>query len=278
MALSASHEERLRKEADFHDQWATEIDPATTLVDETFTAVTAIENQHILSQFGSVKGKRVLDYGCGAGEGAVFFAKQGASVVGIDVSPGMLAAAERIAKHHGVEVETRRVTGGEIPADADEFDLIYGNGVLHHVDLSRSKPELARILKRDGRACFIEPLEYNPVIDVYRRIAKTVRTDDEHPLSFGDIERFSSHFDRVSHREFWLSTLAIFLKFYAIDRADPRVERYWKKVYTDEREIAPLFGKLHALDRVLLPRVPLLRYLCWNTVISVSLPKKPTKG
>lgn len=278
MAISSTHDERLRKEAEFHDRWATEIDPATTLVDETFTAVTAIENKHVMSQFGSVKGKRVLDYGCGAGEGAVFFAKQGASVVGVDVSPGMLAAAEKIAKHHGVEIETRLVTGDTVPAETNEFDFIYGNGVLHHVDLGRSKPELARILQREGRACFIEPLEYNPVIDVYRRLAKTVRTDDEHPLSFPEIARFSSHFEVVSHEEFWLSTLAIFLKFFAIDRVDPRVERYWKKVYTDAREIGPLFSKLHALDQALMPRLPLLRYLCWNTVISVSLPRKPAGG
>jgi 2-polyprenyl-3-methyl-5-hydroxy-6-metoxy-1,4-benzoquinol methylase len=213
MTASSSYEERRRKEAQFHDQWAAGIDPTKTLVDETFSSATAVENKYILQQFGDLRGKRVLDYGCGAAEGGVYLAKQGASVVGIDVSPGMLTAAKQLAGHHGVEIETRLVTGDGIPGDAGEFDLVYGNGVLHHVDLRKSQPELARVMKPEAKGCFLEPLDYNPVIDVYRRIARTVRTDDEHPLSFEDIESFGRHFHDVKHHEFWLSTLAVFLKF-----------------------------------------------------------------
>ena len=57
----------------------TSVDPAATPVDETFTGPTAAENQHILEQFGSVEGKRVLDYGCGAAEGGIYLAKLGAN-------------------------------------------------------------------------------------------------------------------------------------------------------------------------------------------------------
>lgn len=274
MSLSSSNEERRQKEAEFHDKWASEIDVERTLVDETFTAVTAIENRHILSQFGDVRGKRVLDYGCGACEGGIYLAKQGANVVGIDVSPGMLEAAQKLAAKHGVSIETRVVKSDGIPAEAKEFDLIYGNGVLHHVDLAQARPELARIMKDDGTGCFIEPLEYNPAIDVYRRIARTVRTDDEHPLSFSDIETFRRNFFDVEHQEFWLTTLSIFVKFFAIDRVDPRRERYWKKIYTDAPQLAPLFSTLDRIDRKLLPTLPLLRYLCWNTVITVRRPRR----
>jgi SAM-dependent methyltransferase len=219
-----------------------------------------------------VKGKRVLDFGCGAAEGGVYLAKLGARVTGMDVSPEMLRVAERLAARHGVSIETRLVTSHAIPAAEGEFDFIYGNGVLHHVDLAKTRPELARVLARDGRACFIEPLGYNPAIEVYRWLARTVRTEDERPLSFPDIEAFSESFGEVGHEEFWLSTLAVFLRFYFIERADPRRERYWKKIYTDAARLEPFFVPLRKIDDVLLKRVPPLRRFCWNTVIRLARP------
>lgn len=269
---AANYEDRRKREASFHDEWAAKIDAASTLVDETFTAPTAVENKHILQQFGDLRGKKVLDYGCGAAEGAIYLAKLGANVVGIDVSPGMLETAQVLAKHHGVQIETRRVEKDGIPADDGEFDLIYGNGVLHHVDLTFARPELARVMKSTGTGCFIEPLSYNPVIEAYRHIADTVRTEDEKPLTFPEVERFRENFGEVSHREFWLSTLSVFLKFFLIDRADPKEERYWKKIYTDAEDVRWFFEPLRKVDDVLLEKIPILRRLCWNTVITVRRP------
>src|SRR5687768_5849377 len=165
------HASRIRNEAEFHDRWASATDVAELLVDPPFTAITALENQHILEQFGDVRGKRILDYGCGAAEAGVYLAKRGASVVAADVSDGMLGVARRLADRHGVTIETRQVTGDAIPADDDEFDLVYGNGVLHHAPLDTAIPELARVIKASGTGCFVEPLPFNPIINVYRRIA-----------------------------------------------------------------------------------------------------------
>lgn len=273
MSSEQEYAQRREREAAFHDKWASEMDPSHTLVDETFTSTTAIENRYILDQFGDLKGKRVLDYGCGSAEGGIFLAKQGASVVGIDVSPGMLEAAQRLASYHDVTIETRQVVADGIPADTNEFDFVYGNGVLHHVDLAKARGELARIMKPLSRGCFIEPLKYNPVIEVYRRLADTVRTPDEHPLSFADIEDFNQVFHHVKHREFWFSTLAVFLKFYLVDRADPKVDRYWKKIYTDADKLGSFFNPLKAIDDHLLDAFPLLRRLCWTSVISVADPR-----
>lgn len=263
---------RLQREAEFHDRWAAGIDPRAALVDESFTAVTAIENAYIAREFGDVRGLRVLDYGCGAAEAGVYFAKQGASVVGVDVSAGMLDAAQRLAAHHGVSIETRRVRGPAIPADRGEFDRIYGNGVLHHVDMTTAVPELARVMNPEAIGCFIEPLSYNPAIAVYRRLAEAMRTQDERPLRFRDIRRFAPHFEEVSHREFWLTALAIFGKFFLVDRVHPSRERYWERVITEGPANAWWFRRLPAIDEELLSRWPLLSAMCWNTVIRVARP------
>lgn len=274
MSSANSNDTRRIKEATFHDRWASEANVDDILVDETFTAVTAVENQHVLSRFGSIHGKRVLDYGCGMAEGGIYLAKLGAAVTAVDVSPKMLEMAGRLATRRGVEIETRLVESDRIPANDGEFDLIYGNGVLHHVPLDSAIPELARVLRDEGTGCFIEPLPYNPLINVYRRIAKEVRTDDEKPLSFRQIQRFSAHFEAVDHDEFWLSSLAVFLKFFLWDRVNPNRERYWKKIYTDADRISSLFQPLNGLDRRLLRTLPKLGYLCWNTVITVARPRR----
>jgi SAM-dependent methyltransferase len=275
VAGETTRDTRRQREADFHDKWAGDVDVGALLVDETFTAVTALENQHVLDVFGDVRGLRVLDYGSGAAEGGVFLAKRGAQVVAVDVSQGMLDVAQRLAHHHGVAIETRRVEGDRIPADTSEFDRVYGNGVLHHVPLAVAIPELARITRPSGVGCFIEPLPYNPLINVYRRVAKEVRTADEQPLSFADVDRFKSHFGEVTHREFWFTALAVFLKFYLWDRVDPNRERYWKRIYTEAPKIAFWFTHLKRLDERILSRLPLLGRYCWNTVITVAQPLTP---
>lgn len=274
MPNSTAEERRRRNESEFHDRWAVDFDPAKTLVDEVFTAATAVENRHILSEFGDLAGRTVLDYGCGCGEGAVYLAKQGARVVAMDVSTGMLTATRQLAAHHGVDIETRVVTGDTIPARDSEFDLIYGQGVLHHVTLDLAMPELARVMTPVGKGCFIEPLPYNPIINIYRRMANEVRTPDEKPLTFADVDRFASWFDHVSHKEFWLTTLAVFLRFYLWDRVHPNDERYWKKIYTDAAKIEPLFAPLRRLDDRILALFPSLGRLCWVTVITVAKPRK----
>lgn len=265
---------RRQREAEYHDQAARETELESVLVDETFTAITAQENQYILSRFGDLRGLCVLDYGSGLAEGGIYLAKLGARVVAVDVSPGQLEMAEQLAKYHRVEIETRLVKGDEIPADNGEFDRIYGSGVLHHVSLNTAIPELARVLKPAGVGCFLEPLPYNPAINVYRKIATAVRTADERPLSMDDIESFRNHFARVEHREFWLSTLLVFFKFLLWDRANPNKERYWKKIYTDAKALEPLVRPLRKLDDELLTRFPLLGRMCWTTVITLSEPRK----
>jgi SAM-dependent methyltransferase len=244
------------------------------LVDETFTAITAQENQYIIERFGDVRGKSILDFGSGMAEGGIYWAKLGARVVAMDVSEGQLEMAKKLAAHHGVEIETRLVTGDTLPAASDEFDRIYGNGVLHHVPHDTAVPELARVLRPDGLGCFIEPLPYNPAINVYRKIATAVRTEDEQPLSMQDIERLGRSFDLVEHREFWFSTLLVFFKFLLWDRANPNKERYWKKIYSDAPAIEGLVRPLRKLDDALLKQFPALGRLCWTTVITLSKPRK----
>lgn len=101
----------------------------------------------------SLKGKEVLDAGCGAGRYTVAWHMLGASrTVGIDVSSiGISDARRRIAEAEigGVEFEEGNVL--QLPFEDNSFDIVFSNGVLHHTaDWQAGVGELARVLRRGG--------------------------------------------------------------------------------------------------------------------------------
>jgi 2-polyprenyl-3-methyl-5-hydroxy-6-metoxy-1,4-benzoquinol methylase len=267
--MSRENDPIIQREKEFHNQLARAIDLNELLVREAFESPTAIENRFALAAMGNLKGKKVLDLGCGAGEAAVYFALQGADVCACDVAGDFLKIAERLAEKFGVQPEFTEASSGALPYPAATFDYVFGNGVLHHVELSSTAGEVRRVLKPGGRGFFVEPLPYNPAIHVYRIMATKVRSVDERPLSFKQLKEFGSVFTSFRHREFWLFSLFIFLHFFLVRRWHPSEVRYWKKVIEVGEEYRDIFSKLQRVDDFCLRHFSWLRYLCWNTVVEV---------
>ena len=275
MSLPASVTVRAQVEEQFHDAWARSLRVEELLVQETFHSPTAVENRHALQALGgtaALRGKRVLDLGCGSGEAAVFFALHGAEVTGADVSGEMLHVADALAAHHGVSIRTVKILAEGMPFADEEFDCVYGNGLLHHVELEPAIQEIRRVLKSGGRAVFIEPLAHNPAIHLYRRLARAVRTPTEQPFHMRHFDLVRRYFPSCDHREFWLLSLGIFAYYYLIERIDPGVDRYWRRIIRDGWRVQRAFRVLQGLDTALLRLLPGLRRWCWNTVIVVEKP------
>jgi SAM-dependent methyltransferase len=263
----------LDRERRFHDGWASRTAAADVRVRAAFEAITAPENRFILKLMGDLQGQNVLDLGSGLGESAVYFALRGARVTATDISPKMCALARETGRRHGVKIEAIATPVESLDVPAGSFDAAYGANLLHHVtDVDSTLGAVRRVLRPGGRCFFWDPLAYNPLINVYRRMATSVRTEDEHPLDFSVLRLFRRHFVGVRHREFWLTTLALFGKYYLVDRVHPNADRYWKRILDeDPRRIGWWFSPLQALDGVLL-RLPLVRRLAWNTVIWAQRP------
>jgi SAM-dependent methyltransferase len=257
---------QLKREKIFHDNWASRIDVETLNVDAAFEGSTAPENRYILSKLGQLKGRYLLDLGCGAGESSVYFARQGAHCVAGDYSPGMVEAAGRLAKRYGVEIVFRVIDAMQIDFDSNVFDIVYASNILHHVDANKALKEIHRVLKPGGVAGIWDPLKHNPVINIYRRMASKVRTDDEHPLSIRTINRVKQIFSKVEYDTFWLATLWIFLRFYLIEGIHPNEERYWKKILTDELRLRRTYYRLEKLD-YLLKKISYMKRFSWNIAI-----------
>jgi SAM-dependent methyltransferase len=256
-----------QREAAFHDAWADSTPIDDVLMRECFEAPTALENLFMLSRMGNLQGKRLLDIGAGLGESSVYFALQGARVTMTDISPGMVQTGRELARRYGVEVEGIVSEAEDLGVAAETFDFVYIANTIHHVrDRDALFQKIHRALKPGGRFFSCDPLAYNPAINVYRRIATEVRTEDESPLQIGDLRLARKYFPNVQHREFWISTLLLFLKYYAVDRLHPNQDRYWKHILRETRETLRWWMPLRAIDAAL-TRLPLMRWLAWNMVM-----------
>jgi SAM-dependent methyltransferase len=248
LAETALHD----REAAFHDAWASDTKLSDILVRECFEAPTAMENQFILQRMGDLRGKKLLDIGAGLGESSVYFALQGADVTTVDISPQMVETALKLGAQFGVKLQGL-VSGGEalnLPEAA--YDIIYIANTIHHV--------------QDRALLSYDPLAYNPAINVYRRMASEVRTPDESPLTVADLRLAKKYFQNVGHREFWVCSLLLFVKYYVKDRVNPNADRYWKRILRETPQTLRWWMPLRTLDKFL-ARIPLMRWLAWNMVM-----------
>ena len=269
MSLSTREERKVHvREAGFHDAWAHGTSVEAIRVRESFDSVTAMENQFILKRAGSLRSKTVLDIGAGLGESSVYFALQGAQVTAVDVSPGMVETALRLARQHGVEINGVVSAGEDLRLRDGAYDVVYLANTIHHVrDRDLLFRQILRALRPGGWFFSYDPLAYNPVIGIYRRMATAVRTLDESPLTIDDVRLARRYFARVEHREFWILTLLLFVKYYLLDRVHPNQDRYWKRILKETPRRLWWWQPLRVLDSVL-TRLPLVRWLAWNIVLS----------
>jgi SAM-dependent methyltransferase len=139
---------------------------------------------------GDLRGKAVLDYGCGHGMAAVVFARRGARVTGFDISAGYVDEARRRAAANEVDAEFRIANAEELPFRAESFDTVWGCAILHHLNLARAGEELRRVLRPGGVAVFCEPWGDNPLLGFARQFMPYPgkdRTPDEQPLRSADL-------------------------------------------------------------------------------------------
>jgi SAM-dependent methyltransferase len=82
---------------------------------------------------GLVRGD-VLDIGCGLGDNAIYLAKQGHTVTGLDISPTALTTAERRAWRAGVDVTFAVADATKLEGYTDAFDTVIDSGMFHCLD------------------------------------------------------------------------------------------------------------------------------------------------
>ena len=263
-------DEKYQIERDFHDLWAKTINPNSVRFLEAFESPTAVENRFTLSLMGNIKNKKILDLGCGMGDATLYFATLGAKVWAIDISPGMIQLVKKLAYKHKFEknIHTKVMVAENLKFKENSFDIVFGNGILHHAVSDLALKEVYRVLEKGGKAVFIEPLAHNILINIYRKLASKVRTPTEKPFKYPDLNKLTKiNFKNFYHREFHFFTLLIFIWYFLVKRVSPNDQRYWKKIVEEGTQVQSIFAALHRMDKILLRYFPFTRRYFWNTVL-----------
>ena len=158
------------------------------------------------------KNKIVLDYGCGIGSVTQKIATlKPSKLFGIDISEISISKAIENAKNLNLQINYSVDNCEETRFKAETFDLVFGSGILHHLDLEKSLVEINRILKKGGEMVFLEPLGANPLINFYRKLTPKSRSEDEHPFLKKDFNFINSLFKQVTVKYYGFFTLIFFL-------------------------------------------------------------------
>ena len=91
------------------------------------------ENVIAWQEGGWVHGE-VLDIGCGLGDNAIYLAKNGHNVTGLDISPTALITAGRRAKDAGVTVKFAVTDSTKLEGYTEAFDTVVDSGMFHCLD------------------------------------------------------------------------------------------------------------------------------------------------
>jgi ubiquinone/menaquinone biosynthesis C-methylase UbiE len=127
------------------------------------TANDLVEIPAMKRLIGDIRGKKVIDCGCGFGSYSIYCAKLGAIVTAVDISQTMIQFAKQEAAEAKTQIDFRvqDVTCmEEIPSNS--FDLAISSIVICF-DMPQLFNEISRVLKRKGVLCFSE---VHPMLDI----------------------------------------------------------------------------------------------------------------
>lgn len=151
-----------------------------------------------------IKGKRVLDYGCGNGVHLSFLARHAKEVVAIDLSqPSLDIAAQRLEKE-GLDttVSMIKMDCEQLAFPDSSFDVIFDGGTFSSIDLDRALPELSRVLKPTGCLIGIETFGHNPLANLKRKLneksGKRTEWAASHIFKLSDLPRVKKYFAETS--------------------------------------------------------------------------------
>jgi SAM-dependent methyltransferase len=135
-------------------------------------------------------GARLLDLGCGGGHVSFHVAPEVADVVAYDLSAEMLAAVAEEARKRGLaNIRVERGTAERLPFADESFDIVVSRYSAHHwQDFRAGLREARRVLKRGGRAAFIDAVTPGqPLLDTFLQSIELLR-DPSHVRNYSPAE------------------------------------------------------------------------------------------
>ena len=174
---------------------------------------------------GDVQDKLVVDLGCGAGEEVVPLRYRGAHVIGIDISPHLIATARERLRKYGIDAELRIASAYETRLADESVDVVFCMSVLHHLQLDRVNSEIRRILKPDGLFILKEPVRFSWIMEQSRKLfpAREGRSEFEHPLNSKELNILARGFQVLASRSFRTPVVPLFTRMLQVPYLRKRI-------------------------------------------------------
>jgi SAM-dependent methyltransferase len=200
---SKSTQDLLESEKDFFDRESAELkDEVLALkprtIDRYRNARPKLGNfskDNLFAKIVPLEGKKVLDYGCGAGENACLLAACGAEVWAFDLSPVSIEKAKRRAELMGISDRTHFdvFAAGQTSYANEQFDMVICFAILHHLHMMLDDiyREINRVTKPGGKYYAIEPVANHVIVRKLRKVfpVEVIATPDERQLFNPELQR-----------------------------------------------------------------------------------------
>ena len=222
-----------------------------------------------------IKGKRVLEMGCGDCVNAAIMAALGAEVYANDIADSSGKIVEALNEAYKFQIPISFVGGDflENNLDSGSFDFVVGKAFLHHLELPVEEKflrETARLLKEDGEARFFEPAVNSKLFDELRwyipvgkrpskfqkEAFRKWKENDPHP----DRSFSSFHFENAGKKFFHkveiypVGTLERFSRFY---KWGEKKNKYKKWALKAETKLPRFINKPLTRSQLIIYRKPL---------------------
>ena len=212
-----------------------------------------------LGILGNVRGKRILEIGCGAAQNSIALAKRGADVCGIDLSRNQILFGKRLARKEGARIDLMVGNMETLPFKDESFDLVTtAISLLYVPDLRATFAEVNRVLGKDGYFTFneVHPLVGGKLIsfrgqpagavsDYFKRriVRWTDRLPDGSTVKMHSYYRtLQDYFDALVESGFVIERYLELERleerdFSALNREKLRKERYARQLYKIMKEV-----------------------------------------
>ena len=155
---------------------------------------------------GDIRGKTVLDFGCGTGENIVPLVERAARVTGMDISPDLIALAGKRLSDASLEARLKVGSVYDTGLPDESVDVIFCIALIHHLDIARVAKEMFRILAQDGVVILQEPVRFSRGYAFLRSLlpAHEDISEFEHPLTREELDALTERFEVREPRYFRL--------------------------------------------------------------------------
>ncbi len=149
-------------------------------------------HQLVIERLGPRPGERWLDLACGTGAVSELAAAAGASVVGIDLSPGLIDTARALAAERGLAIDYRVGDCEDLEGVADASFAVLSStvGVMFAPDHEATATEIARVVEPGGRIGLANWAPASGVGDLFRVMGPfQASKPPASPFDWGEEER-----------------------------------------------------------------------------------------